>query len=607
MEEIAERSGISLYDIIFQRAKIADGSGKPCFVADVAIKDGFIAKIGKVDSDAGDQIINAEDRVLAPGFIDIHSHGDLSAPAFPNMESCVLQGITTVFGGHCGMGAAPADKYWRYTFFEDAAFIKAAPAPAGGQCPGKGQLLEREALIPAFRDAFGFELDWTHMGEYFSHLERAGIGANLVCVTGHGQLRQQVLGTDDKREATKQEIEEMKKYLRRDLENGSRGLSFGLDYEPGVYASDTELLELAACTAEYGGLLTTHCQRRNFRRGIVEKQYYINGLREVLEIARRTGVQLHISHITSGYEVAPPDPLLCELAAKRTLELVEDYCSRGVSVSWDVIPPGCGGEMFHFPYLATKLIPYVDQCGGLTAFADRLRLETYRTSISREIWAGRHQSRSPFTRLDPVENPGWAEDAVITRCVRPEFEGMSLGDLARERNEHFVDTILYLVAEDPWICWDRPKSIQRPGAEYFLSRPDASVCLDGGVFSMEYPAPADYPQQFAAPSSYCGMIKFLKERLDRRESLEGTIAKMTGNSAKKIGLTDRGFIREGLAADLVLLREDTLSANESRVDPRQAPSGVELVLVNGKAAAKGGVHLAAKAGKTLRYPSQSYR
>ena len=591
-----------MFDYILKNVQIADGSGAPSYKADAAVSDGMIAEIGSIDRSDGREIIEGDGCVLSPGFIDIHSHGDMSAPAFPDMESCVLQGITTVFGGHCGMSASPAHKYWRYAFFEDAAFAKIAPPPAGGQCPGKSQLMERQPLVSAFREAFGFDLDWNHIGEYYDHLDRTGIGANLACVVGHGQIRQQVMGIDDKREASPSEIEEMKRYLREAMEHGSLGMSFGLDYEPGAYASDEELLEMAQCLAEYDGLLTTHCQRRDFRRGVVKKQYYIDGLREVLEIARKTGVRLHVSHIACGYEVNPPDEDLGNMAAQKTLDMIESYRRQGVRVTWDVIPQGCGGEMFHFPYLATKLIPYVDQCGGLTAFSEKLKLPAYRAALSCEIKDGRHQSRSPFTRLDPKGNPQWAEGVIITQSRDEALIGRKLLDLSAEREQHFVDTILDLVAEDPWICWSREGETAWPGVSCFVSQPDASVCLDGGVFDMEYPAPSDYPLQFAAASSYCGMVKFLKGQLCAGASLEATIAKMTGNSAKKIGLRDRGFVKKGMAADLVLFRPEDLDPNEGAVDPRRAPKGILYVMVNGKIEVDHGVCRRAKAGKTLRGP-----
>lgn len=590
-----------MFDIIFKDAVIVDGSGRDLYRADVGVKGGRIAQIGRLD-EAAQRTVNCKGLVLAPGFIDIHSHGDLSIPAFPNMESCLLQGITTVFAGHCGMSASPADKYWRHTFYEGPAFKEVIPPPPGGQIPANGQILETEALRPAFQKVFGFDLDWTHIGEYFDHLQRNGIGGNLACVVGHGQIRQQVMGPDDEREASPAEIEEMKKYLRQAMEHGARGMSFGLDYPPGAYASEEELLEMARCLREYDGLLTTHCQRRDFRRGVRAKQYYIDGLREVLDIALATGVQLHVSHLCCGYEVNPADPALCQDAAKRTLDLMEAYRGKGVRVTWDVIPRGCGGQMFHLPYLATKMIPYVDQCGGLQAFSEKLKLPAYRAGLSRDIKRGNHLSRSPFTRLDPLEAPHWADDAEITSSRNEALVGKTVGQLAAERGRHFADVILDLIEEDPFICYRRTEEYENPAIDYFTSLPEASVCLDGGVYSLDYLPAEDYPVDFPAPSTYCGMVKFLRRELDRGCPIEKTVAKMTGNSARCIGLRDRGFIREGYAADLVLLDLARLDAKENQVDPRQAPEGISCVVVNGIIEVEQQKCLRQKAGRTLPYP-----
>lgn len=587
---------------MFQNVLVADGSGGELYPADVGVNNGKIVQIGKTEGDPAKRVIDGKGNVLTPGFIDIHSHGDLSAAAFPEMESAVLQGITTVFGGHCGMSASPADRYWRYTFYEEPAFEQVMPPPCGGQWPGRGQVAEVEKLRPAFRKAFGFEPDWSCMGEFYDHLMKVGIGVNLVCVTGHGQIRQQVMGLDDRRFASEAEIGQMKEYLRREMETGSRGMSYGLDYEPGVYASDQELLELAVCLERYDGMLTTHCQRRDYRHGRYQKQYYINGLKEVLDIAERTGVRLHVSHLNGGYEVTPPDEMLQREAAKRTLDLIESYKARGVRVTWDVIPPGCGGEMFHFPHLATKMVPYVEQCGGLGSFAGCLQTESYRRELSRSIQEGKHLSRSPFTNLDPVQSPDWGMHAVITDAKDRSLIGKNIGELAKERGQHFVDTILDLLREDPWICYTNVQELPRPDWEYFVAQKDAAVCLDGGVYNMNYPTVKDYPTEYAAPSTYCGMVKFLKGQLDQGKNLAETIAKMTGNPARKIGLPDRGFIQEGMAADLVLLDVDHLDPRENRVDPRQVPEGIQSVIVNGVMEAEQGKCLHQKAGRTLRYP-----
>lgn len=606
--------------LILKNALIADGYGGEPYRGDILVRDGIIAEV-RMDSrpagtvhaddyeDEAASVIDCKGRVVSPGFIDIHSHGDLTAAAFPDMESCVLQGITTIFGGQCGMSAAPADRYWRYTFFEDRAFEQVIPAPCGGQIPGRGQLLETERLREPFRSVFEFDLDWTHVGEYYDHLDRTGIGANILTSVGHGMIRNQVMGTDDRREATQDEIDRMAEILRREIANGAAGMSYGLDYECGVYASDDELLQLAAVLAECGGLLTTHCQRRNWRHGEYREQHYIDGVREVLEIARRTGVRLHISHLAGGYE-GPPEPTDeisgtdiyagIEKSCRAILDLIESYRDMGVHVTYDVIPEGCGGEMFHLPYLAGKFEPYVDWCGGFDGFRDALRTGSYRRQLADEIRAGRHRSVSPFTRFDPGDDPEWGDHAFITECKVAEWAGRRIADIAEEFGMDVTEAMLEILADDPRTMYSTDHITRYPGADIYTSLPDASVCLDGALYDYGWPPDDGRPCIFPAPSHYSGMVKFLRRELDRGAGLGETIAKMTGNSAAKIGFNDRGWIAEGMAADLVVFDPETLDPGEARTDPRVAPAGIDYVLVNGVIEADHGKAMHRRAGRTLR-------
>lgn len=592
---------------------IVDGHGGEPYAADVLIRDGLIAEIQRVkasdiahsdnmavvgESSQRTQTIDCNGKIIAPGFIDIHSHGDLSIAAFPEMESAILQGITTIFGGHCGMSAAPADRFWRHTFFEGPAYELVIPPPCGGQYPGHGQLLEVDKLRPAMKKIFDFDLDWTTTGEFYDHLEKRGIGANILMVVGHGMIRNQVMGIDDRREATEGEVAKMKEILLRELKSGAVGMSFGLDYESGVYAGDSELIELARCLAQQDGLLTTHCQRRNFRRGRTSKQYYINGLREVLQIAEKTGVRLHVSHLAVGYEVVPYDEKLVEEACQRTLDLIQEYRDRGVSVTWDVIPDGCGGEMFHFPYLAFKFQPYVDWCGGITAFIDKIQSGSYRRQLIEEIGRGGHRSVSPFTYFNP-EN-GWGAHEIITKCSDEKLVGRSIAEIANKMSIDVVRCALEILITDPWTMYASDREVHYPGADYFSSQLDAAVCLDGGVFNYNWPFEADRPLEFPAPSTYCGMIKFLERELRAGRSIGSVIAKMTGNAAKKIGLRDRGYLEQGLAADVVVFDPSAIDPKESRQDPRVIPAGIEYVLVNGVIEVDHGRCRHKGAGKTLK-------
>lgn len=593
-----------MYDILIKNGKVIDGTGSDAYAADVAVKDGKIVKIGELADAQAAQVIDAAGRFVTPGFIDMHSHGDCSAPAFPEMESAINQGITTIFAGHCGMGAVPVGKYWNFNFYESPAFDRAFPPPIGGHQPVWSEYIETEKLRPHYKEVFGVDIDWDNMDTFFEHMEKAGMGINLVCVAAHGLIRQQVMGKDAEREATAAEIEEMKKLVHDAMKGGAWGMSLGLDYRPGVFASHEELVELTKCLKPYGGTLTTHCQRRDFRYGVTKKQYYINGIKEVCEIAKEAGVHLHISHIVKGYDVAPPDDRMLEAAARATIDVINDYRAQGVHITWDVLPPMVDGAVFYFPQLIHRMRPYLDECGGITPFLARLKIGSYKADLIKRMKAGQHASKCWATTLDPVSDPDWDKRFKITRCTNKAYEGRTIREIAEESGKHFVDVIFDIVEQDPQTCCGpagdglipRVYSVDN---EFFMKQEDSCIGLDDGVYNMDSAVSLpDMPLECGSPETYCGIVRFLVR--DTFPRFEDAVRRVTGNAAAALGLRGRGLLREGYAADIVVVDRENLDPNLDVADPRQVVKGLDYVIVNGKVAAERGRQLHAASGKPIR-------
>lgn len=592
-----------MFDLLIQNAQIIDGSGKDRYCADVAVEKGKIVKIAERINGEAIQTIDAAGKILTPGFFDMHSHADFSVAAYPHMEGLLGQGVTTCFCGHCGMGVAPIDNYFLETpgGVDRAAISRLIPPFVGGPTPITFRIVETEALRPAFQDALGVELDWTSFDEYLQHLERSGVGCNLVINVSHSQIRIQVLGLDYRRAATAEEVEKMKVYVRRSMEAGAAGISFGLEYCPGTYADTYELTELARVVAEYDGVVASHLQWRKSRREEPTPQHEgVDGVRELLEIGKATGARIHISHMLNGYTVSPNEESIVRAGVRCLLEVIEGYRRQGVRVSWDVLPFD-DIAIYYFPQLAAYMRPYVDECGGKHGFSRALKIGDYRDRIAREIKAGGHRSTSPLIRFDPQANPEWAKPYVITTCTEEKYVGKTIYEIAQESGKDCVDVMLDILQADPEAgcgAW-RPYPEQR-FYEYNLAE-DATIGLDNVALDYDYfhQDAQDMPYELGTPSAYCGMVSYIEQKLLPR--LEDTIKRLTGNAAAALGLTDRGFIREGLCADIVIMDYEHLASNKNFAEPRTAPSGIDYVIVNGQIAVDHKQQMHPHSGRVYRF------
>ena len=580
-----------MYDLIIRNGMVYDGSGKPGFRADIAIKDGIIKIVGVTEEDAK-TVIDADGKQVTPGVIDMHSHGDLSVLQYPDAESALGQGITTVFTGHCGMGMAPIGKYWKTQGDDLFAMEAIQPLTSVGTFPGRTVVCLSEQMRKAYQSYFGIEMDWTSFGEYMDRISAQGVGVNMVMLVGYQQIRQQVLGADACRPAAEAEICRMEELVEESMRDGAFGLSIGYDYSPDKDATSEELDRMALVVKKYNGIVAAHT--RNGKDGD-SAWMPIDGYREFLELGLRTGVPIHISHIHYGYAGLPKDRYMCSDGNRRVLSLVEEYRKKGVRVTWDVLVEHSSAFYYH-PELCSSLIYYILSAGGKEPFATLLQDETYRAWIIGEISAGKH---IVFPRLDP--------QCRIIRCKNRNYLEQTLAELAEKAHVTVAEMLIHILSEDmdtlakPVLPYERYKDDQgqyRCGLEFTRSE-EACIGTDNCLFHYDYeghqPGLPHFP---STPTSYHGFVRYLLDEED--VPFETSIRRLTGNAADALGFTQRGYLREGQAADIVILDRERLNTNLNYEDPRRQPVGIEYVIVNGVTAIEKGVLMHTRSGQVFR-------
>lgn len=581
-----------MHTYLIKSCTIIDGTGHDSYTANLAITNGIISYIGTETPEA-EHVIDGTGKTVTPGFIDIHSHGDVSAPYYRYMESSLMQGITTFVGGQCGYAPAPCDKYWTSQFIEMECLQRLSDIP--GNVPLLGDPKKMEPLI---YERFHIDFNWRTYHEYVKKLQEQGMGVNMIAYAGHGAIRAQVMGRDHRRTATQTEIDQMKEYLIEALDAGACGLSLGLDYAPGCFADQNELIQLCECLKTHNGMLTSHWRKTGLRDASARRQRRIDGVREMLELARKTGIQLQISHLMAGYEIYPSDnDTLAVCAVQETLRLVDEYRKTGVIVYIDVIPNMTGG-IIYAPDLAMALLSEVFACGTREAFAKRLNDTEYRANLVHKVHTGQ------FYDLNPQIDPEWDRDCIILKCSKEKYINHNIYELAQDAKMDSVNFVLNLLAKDPYTKVFRRMRGVNPAAIAAMIQ-DSHAAIGTDSFTMDltplfiYEQKPDMPCHYPNPNTYHGMIHYIKNF--PQECFEETIHKITGLPAEIMHLKNRGTLIEGNQADVLIFDPEHLSENVDLLDPRHYPSGMEYVFVNGVAAVADGKLTHTLAGKFLNW------
>ncbi|MGE0126896.1 MAG: amidohydrolase family protein [Blastocatellales bacterium] len=528
-----------MHDTVIQNAEVIDGAGLPSYRADIAISGDRIAAIGKFNLEAK-QTINARGLTVIPGIIDPHSHADLILPLAPKkqielMRCKLAQGVTTTIVGNCGLGCTPvANK-------NTESILRA---------------------VNAWMTPESIAWKWRTVGEYLDQIESNGLAMNIATLAPHGPVRISAMGLA-KGSPSKSQMKKMRAMVARAMRDGALGLSTGLIYPPGMYSDTEELKELARVVADHGGIYTSHI------RGSSET--LIPAVKELIEVGRETGVRVHHSHNEAvGREHWPK--------IDRALAIEEEAEREGVRVSFDMFPYTAASTMMIAIYPPWALE------GGVDQLIERLKDQKTRRRIERDIerkkpsWPPWREHSWPHNL---VRATSW--DAIrigyIESRRNKRYENLSLAELSRLTGKQPFDAISDLIIEERGqismlifeISGERDeRELLRKYARHRLS----AFCTDAEDYGRGLPHPAAYGA-FARILS-----KFVRE--DRALTLEEAIRKMTSYPASVFGLKDRGVIRPGAFADLVLFDPNRINDRASYEKPRREATGIKLVIINGR-------------------------
>lgn len=524
------------FDLIIKDGYIFDGLGKDAFEADVGVSGNFIKEIGKISSSRGKSIIDARGLAVCPGFIDVHEHTDVGLLVNPKAESSIRQGITTLVSGNCGFSPFPVAE-------------------------------ERfEEMKEDLKEQYELDLTWVDIKGFFSKLEEKGIALNYSSLIGQGTIRGAAVGFND-RSPKQEELEKMKMLVAENIKNGAVGLSTGLEYAPGSYAQADEITELCKVAARYGGVYATHMRD--------EGDYLLESLDESIEVARKTGVSLEISHFKIAY---PRNWHKVDDA----LTKIEEAKKEGISIFCDRYPyiAGSTGLSFYFPLWAKQ--------GTTDEFLARLKDPGLESKIRDHV------------AEQEIKLGSW--DKVVISSVISEsnkrFEGKSILDGAKETEKDPYDFMRDLLIEEKNRVGMVTFMMKEENLKKILAHPLVGVGTDGSAIAPYGPLGRGkpHPRHYGTFPRVLG--KYLRE--EKIVPLPEMLKKITSLPAEKFGFEKRGALQNSYFADIVVFDEDKVIDKATWVDPHQYPVGIEYVIVNGQIVIERGEHTGNLPGKVLR-------
>jgi|DewCreStandDraft_1066081.scaffolds.fasta_scaffold01743_13 N-acyl-D-amino-acid deacylase len=536
-----------MLDLVIRGGIVFDGTGAPGRSADIGIRGDRIVAVGDLSAvdPASVNVLSVTGRYVAPGFIDIHTHSDLTALTLPGQNSALQQGITTQVTGNCGLSAGLAGRGPEFNL-ERRGFRSDPDA----------------ADKPAFM--------WDSLAEHLALIEQQGIGTNYITQSGHNTIRRRVMGVAHV-DPSPEQLDAMRALVRQSIEEGAVAFTTGLEYVPGRYSRLPELVALAREAARLGAFYATHLRS--------EGDELVEAVREALEIGRQADIPVQLSHHKAeGRENWG--------IVEQTLQMVEQARREGLDVSLDQYP-----YTAYMTGLGVVVLPAWAYAGGPEQLAQRLRDPAERDRLKAEILARRPR----WGDLGP--DSGWHQ-LVISSCRRhPEMEGRTIAQLALEHGREPLDFVLDLLAESepPYV-----------GVVHFaMSETDVRTVMRHPLTMIGSDAVATSPESGGPTHPRCyGTFPRVLGRYVREEGVltwAEAIYKMTGLPAKRLGLTRRGRIQPGFAADLVIFDPATVIDRATFEQPHHYPDGIEHVLVNGVFAVREGRLTGALAGRVLRY------
>ena len=531
------------FDVIIANGHVVDGTGSPWYAADVGIRDGHIAAIGNLGAAAAKQRIDAAGKVVAPGFIDMLGQSEFTILVDPRLPSKIFQGITTEITGE-GNSAAPMTGHAR---------VEA------------GQALEH----------YGLKADWQTLGEYFARLERQGMGINLASYVGATTLREVVIGGAD-RPATAAELVRMRALVREAMEQGAVGVSTSLEYAPAPYASTEEIIALASEAAPLGGIYATHMRS--------EGDGMTAALEETFRIAREAHIPVEIWHLkVAGKNNWGRMP--------EVIKRIEAARASGLDIAADT-----------YAYTAwfndmSAFVPPWAHDGGNEKMVERLKDPVTRAKVRKDIET---PSAAWDNEWDEVSGPESILVGVVKNPALRSLQGQTIAAIAKARGKEPIETLLDILVEDNGFTGCAVFGMKEEDVALALAQPWTSINNDSsgtspdGILGQEHPHPRAY-------GTFPRILrKYVRE--EHRLTLEDAIRKFSALPAQRMRLSDRGVLKRGMWADVVVFDPQTIADRSTFSAPNQLAIGMQWVLVNGVPVIGDGKMTGAKPGRVLRGP-----
>lgn len=523
---------------LIKHGLIVDGNKTPAYEGDILIENEKILKISQDLNEEADKVIDAKGRVICPGFIDTHSHSDLVILVNPYNEVKIRQGITTEVLGQDGISMAPLPQEHISSWRKNLAGL----------------------------DGESDEIDWKYetTENYLKMMDYNGVGLNETYLVPHGNVRMEAMGLED-RPATKEEIQKMCEITERELKAGAIGLSTGLIYIPCAYSLTEEIIEMCKVVAKYDGVFVVH-QRS-------EADTILTSMEEIIEIGKQSGVKVHFSHFKvcgkANWKYIP-----------QVIELLEKAEKEGIRVSFDQYPYAAGSTM-----LGVVLPPWAHS-GGTDKLIERLSDENERAKMKKDIANG-IEGWDNFIEFAGI-------DQIFVTSVKTEKNkdtiGKSLLEIGKMRGKDPLDATFDLLKEEE----NAVGMVDFYGLEEhiigFMKRDEQNVCTDGLLAGKPHPrAYGSFPKILGR---YVRELNVL--------TIEEAVYKMTKKAARSFSIKDRGELKEGYFADIVIFDKDTVSGCDDFINSMQYPTGIDYAIINGNCVVEEGKYNKIKAGKVLK-------
>ena len=501
------------YDIIISNGRVIDGSGNPWYEADVAINGERIVRIGDLSSDTGSQVIDANGLIVAPGFIDPHTHALRGILDVPNAESALLQGVTTLTEGNDGTSPFPVDEHYQ-------------------------TILDKQ------------------------------ISPNWGIFVGHGTIRSRIIGAED-RDPTRDELEQMKDMVQQAMQHGALGLSTGLFYVPGSFASTEEVIELSKVAAKHGGIYISHMRE--------EAAQLIDSVNETIRIGEESGIPVQMTH----HKVIGVENWGSSV---ESLRLVDQARERGIDITID-----------QYPYTASQtginaLIPQWAQEGGRVRMLERIESPETRAAIKNEV----------VLKILYDRGGGDPRNIFISRNTwDPSMTGKNLAELTVEAGmnptpENASEVVFEILKGGGATAVYH--AINTDDVDRIMQHPVTAIGSDGpvGIFGEGTP----HPRQYGTFARVLG--HYVRERAVL--TLEDAVRKMSSQTARRLGIHNRGLLTEGYYADIAIFDADEIIDKATFEEPHQYAIGIKFVLVNGQVVVEQGRHTGRRPGKIIYGP-----